>query len=143
MHHLDAAFLLGKVHASGNNPNYEESDRWLTLAFDKRYHKVPYFVEELDQKQVFNETNYPRLYQKLVDNNMWLQNNQLSNWDGKPYERITVTGSTLNATFDTLLATFRGRNSSTGSRISGDCYKKAACQRKDLNDMKDSIWVSQ
>ena len=151
--HIHAVFLLGKVHAQGdtNNgavPNYQASDKWLSRAFEKRYHKLPALVKELNAKKVFNEVNYPSLYNKLVEHNMWLAKNStgsvdLSNWEGKTYERITVTGYTMQQGFDTLLASFRGRNATSGSRLGGDCQLKAACQRKSLNEMKDSMWVSQ
>ncbi|REL24359.1 tetratricopeptide repeat protein [Thalassotalea euphylliae] len=151
--HIHAAFLLGKAHAQGDTinggaPNYQASDIWLTKAFDKRYNKLPALVEELNAKKVFNETNYPSLYNKLVEHNMWLAKNSngevaLSNWDGKTYERITVTGYSQTEAFDNLLATFRGRNNSTGSRLGSDCQLTGACARKSLNEMKDSQWVSQ
>ncbi|WP_448555778.1 tetratricopeptide repeat protein [Thalassotalea montiporae] len=151
--HIHAAFLLGKAHAQGDTinggaPNYQASDIWLTKSFDKRYNKLPALVEELNAKKVFNETNYPSLYNKLVEHNMWLAKNSdgevaLSNWDGKTYERITVTGYSQTEAFDNLLATFRGRNNSTGSRLGSDCQLTGACARKSLNEMKDSQWVSQ
>ncbi|REL24360.1 tetratricopeptide repeat protein [Thalassotalea euphylliae] len=151
--HIHALFLLGKAHAQGDiqnsgAPNYQASDKWLSRAFDKRYSKLPKLVEELNNQKVFNETNYPSLYNKLVEHNMWLAKTDagsvdLTNWEGKTYERITVTGSTLKQGFDMLLANFRSRNDSTGSRLGGDCQLKAACQRKSLNEMKDSMWVSQ
>ena len=142
--HIHAAFLLGKSYVlAADKPNFPHADLWLTVAFDKQYHKVPNLIEQLSQKGVFNEDNFPMLYNRLVEKNMWVVDGQLSNWDGKTYERITVTGSSLQTGFDTLLASFRGRNSSTGSRIAGDCYRTGACQRKTLNEMKDSMWVSQ
>lgn len=151
--HIHAAFLLGKAHAQGdiekgNLPNYHASDKWLSKSFDKRDNKLPALIETLHEKNVFNETNYPTLYNKLVEQNMWLAKNNngaiaLSNWDGKTYERITITGYSQTKAFDNLLATFRGRNNSTGSRLGGDCQLTGACARKSLNEMKDSQWVSQ
>ncbi|REL27281.1 sel1 repeat family protein [Thalassotalea euphylliae] len=151
--HIHASFLLGKAHAQGdvekgNPPNYEASDKWLSRSFDTRDNKLPALIEALHKKNVFNETNYPSLYHKLVEHNMWLAKNSdsevaLSNWDGKTYERMTITGYSQTQAFDNLLATFRGRNNSTGSRLGGDCQLTAACTRKSLNEMKDSMWVSQ
>ena len=144
--HPHAAFLLGKVHATNGTEkaNYQESDKWLSHSFDHKYHKLSALVETLAKNGQFNEKNYPELYQKLINENLWLDHTgQFSNWDSNRYERITITGISQTIAFDNLLAKFRGRNNTSGSRLKGDCAMTGACQRKSLNEMKDSMWVSQ
>lgn len=144
--HVHAAFLLGKVHAigTGGKANYQKSDKWLSYSFDNKHNKLPAFIETLAESGQFNEANYPILYPKLIKENLWQeQSGKFANWESNNYERITVTGTSQKIAFDNLLAKFRGRNNTSGSRLKGDCTMTAACQRKSLNEMKDSMWVSQ
>lgn len=143
--HKDATFLLGKALAANAKhiDDYHISDIWLMKSFERKEPKLSSLIEELSAANKFNEKYYPLLYNKLIEQNMFIVNGELTNYQPTTYERITVTGSSLQSGFDTILASFRGRNSTTGSRIAGDCVMNASCQRKTLNEMKDSIYVSQ
>lgn len=142
--HPHAPFLLGKAYVTDKDHiDYTKSDFYLAKAFDNKYGKLPQLIDDLIASNQFNETNYPQLTNKLVEANLWIEDGKLSDWLVKDYETITVSGRSLETTLDEILVNYRSRNDTTGSRLNADCVKKAACQRKSLNEMKDSIWVSQ
>ncbi|WP_448212270.1 tetratricopeptide repeat protein [Colwellia sp. MEBiC06753] len=143
--HKHAGFLLGKSLAANidGNKDYQEADKWLVESLERNYYKMPELIEQLVSIGVFTEQNFPQMHNHLIEQNQFIVKGKLTNFEPVQYERITVTGSTLESGFDTLLKNFRGRNSTTGSRIGEDCALTGACQRKSLNEMKDSIWVRQ
>ena len=141
--HPHAPFLLGKAYISDNDyKDYQKADAYLSKSFDLKYAKLPTLIEQLIATNEFNETNFPELTNRLIAANLWIEDGKLSDWLTNDYERLTVAGNSLENSLDMILASYRSRNNTTGSRLNGDCVQTASCKRKSLNEMKDSMWVS-
>ena len=134
----NAAFLLGQSFFA--KQKFDDADTWLTMVYESHPKKIASWIEQTQQVESFNLNNLPSLYQAL-------DANPLENYDtaaADNIEVITITAMHRNSTFDHMLAGFRKRVKSTGTRIPNiSCDQNVACNTKSLNEMKDSPWVSQ
>ncbi|AWB56955.1 hypothetical protein DBO93_04880 [Colwellia sp. Arc7-D] len=137
----NAAFLLGQSYLS--KQRYSEADIWLTMVYKTHPTKIVRWIKKSQQTEAFNAHNLPSLHQALaetpIENFEILKAASSSN-----IEVITITGRHRNTALDAMLAGFRKRITSTGTRLPNiTCDQNVACNKKTLNVMKDSIWVSQ
>lgn len=134
----NAAFLLGQSYFS--KKKFLESDEWLTLVYKSHPQKIITWIEKNKHINTFNQKNLPTLHLALKTNPI----DTLKNIDDDNIEVITITGISRDSILDSMLAGFRKRIKSTGTRLPNiTCDQNVACIKKSLNEMKDSIWVSQ
>jgi hypothetical protein len=137
----NAAFLLGRSYLA--KQRYQEADTWLTLVYKAHPTKIVRWISEAQKDPVFDENNLPTLHVALAETPIEtfnILNSAVSN----NIEVVTITSMHRNTALDTMLAGYRKRITSTGTRLpSITCDQNVACDKKSLNGMKDSIWVSQ
>lgn len=137
----NAAFLLGQSFFS--KQKYSKADTWLTMVYESHPTKIAGWLQQAMQNDSFNETNLPSLHNALqatpIETYEIVESTASDN-----IEVITVTGGHRNSAFDYMLDGFRKRIRSTGTRLPNiACDQNVACVKKSLNEMKDSVWVSQ
>jgi hypothetical protein len=134
----NAAFLLGQSYF--NKKSYAEADTWLTMVYETHPVRIVNWIKETQQIDTFNQQNLPTLHSALEMTPVETFDNITSN----DMEVITVTGYYRNNVLDAMLAGFRKKITSTGTRLPNiTCDQNVACAEKSLNEMKDSMWVSQ
>jgi len=132
----NAAFLLGQSFFSVEK--YSEADLWLTMVYESHPRKLVSWIRQAQQVITFNQNNLPSLHQALEATPL-----ETFKSSGN-MEIITITGIRTSSALDAMLAGFRKRITSTGTRLPNiSCDQSVACVKKSLNEMKDSIWVSQ
>lgn len=134
----NAAFLLGQSFFS--KQRYTNADTWLTKVYESHPIKMASWLKKAKLTKAFNESNLPSLHKAF-------EINPLKNLDSAAsdnIEVITITAMHRNSLLDSMLAGFRKRITSTGTRLPNiTCDQNVACNKKSLNEMKDSIWVNQ
>jgi hypothetical protein len=137
----NAAFLLGRTYLA--KQRYQEADTWLTLVYKAHPTKIVRWISEAQQDQAFDKNNLPTLHVALEETPLETFN-ILNSAASHNIEVVTVTGLHRNTSLDAMLASYRKRVTSTGTRLPNiTCDQNVACNKKSLNEMKDSIWVSQ
>ncbi|MFT6193991.1 MAG: hypothetical protein ACJASU_000890 [Cognaticolwellia sp.] len=134
----NAAFLLGQSFFS--KQRYNNADTWLAKVYESHPIKMASWLKEAQLIEAFNKNNLPLLHKAF-------ETSPLKNFDSASsdnIEVITVTAMHRNSLLDYMLDGFRKRITSTGTRLPNiTCDQNVACNKKSLNEMKDSIWVSQ
>ncbi len=140
--HPNALFVLGDYYFTQGD--YRQADEWLAKAYQQQQVDLPRWIQFYQQHQQLPTELFPKLYHQLAERPLVaLKDNTLA-WNDSTIERIRITAPSLQIMFDDMLADFKGKLSSTGTRLGGiTCANNVACQQKSLNEMKDSIWVSQ
>lgn len=135
----NAAFLLGQSHF--NKQNYADADIWLSKVYQSHPKKIVSWIEKAQQHNSFNDTNLPALHQVLTASPIETFKTPEGEDD---MEVFTITAMHRDSVLDQMLDGFRKRVQSTGTRLPTiTCDQNVACVKKSLNEMKDSIWVSQ
>jgi hypothetical protein len=136
--HPRAAFLLGQSYYA--NKDYADADVWLTTVYSAHPKRIVNWLTKAQKVDSFNQQNLPSLHaafeQTPISTHKAIANNNI--------EVITVTGQHLYSALDSMLGGFRKKIRTTGTRLPNiTCDQSVACAKKSLNEMKDSMWVSQ
>ncbi|SEK37998.1 Sel1 repeat-containing protein [Colwellia chukchiensis] len=136
----NAAFLLGKNYFT--RQQFSQADIWLTMVYEAHPKHTVDWLERMQNTDTFSAENLPLLHKALAASP--IETFKSAGTDDENIEVITVTGMHRNSVLDSMLAGFRKRIRSTGTRLPNiSCDQSVACNQKSLNEMKDSIWVSQ
>ncbi len=140
--HPNGAFLLGQVYY--DRKNFSIADQWLNKAYEMHQIDMPRWLSYAKKHSNFNIQNLPLLNEAMAAEPTVLNNDNEMQWSTANIEHIRISMPSLQSIFDSMLRDFRGKITSTGTRFSAiRCTDNVACQQKSLNEMKDSIWVSQ
>ncbi|SFD48981.1 tetratricopeptide repeat protein [Pseudoalteromonas denitrificans] len=158
--HGAAAFLLSVIYHENDYNLYDlsQSDKWLAVAYQAKYNKVPAFIDNLIKLNLFTANNFPEstlLINELLlsQNHLTPQDKNITNsgasekyqqasipWPKGDTEVITVTAPTISEIFDFELASFKNKapiQSGTGSRLPGtSCADNPSCHGGDIDAYK-------
>jgi hypothetical protein len=134
----DANLLLGTIYYNNQYTpqNFALADKYLSKSYQQRHQKIPTVIRNIKASVSLDESNFPLLFQKLIETPLVVGSNGVSQWPEDEMEMITITSPPLTQLLNADLISFRRAITTTGSRIPGlSCSQTIGCIQTSLGAM--------